>query len=65
MQIKREVRLPMMPNYLFVGNDDKIDIGELSDEDLKLFVDTYSKALYDHAKVRRSRLKETSTSPIV
>lgn len=61
MKLPIEVRLPAMPNYLrpAAGRnlEVSIDVGELDDDGIDLFIEEWARAFREHAESRREGAK--------
>lgn len=50
--VKKEVELPMLPNFLRAGNF-KISVGDLTDEDIDILAVKWCAAMKEYAKRKR------------
>ena len=55
-RIESFLRLPMLPNYLINEGGQRVDVGNLTEEQLREIGDAWLKALILHAQKRRGRL---------
>lgn len=57
VDLRRQVCLPLLPNFLRLDPDVAIDVAELSDTELRRIGRAWTEALLQHAAERRSKAK--------